>query len=503
MYINRLIKKQLLLSIATFLIIGLIIGGSSYALFETTTENTDDQTIAVGNLNVTYANGSIISIESIEPTSDTAAQAKTDNIYNFTINNTGSTSYSYTIKIIDNSNYLAGGSLYDSSRKLLSHSYIRYNLDGGANFTLGDKEGGLIYSGVIPSGTSRTFNLRLWIADAEEYNIPNEALGSEVHLSILIDGKSSKDKNAADTIKELIVSPTENGGVEAVDETLTSQLHATRNYYFYGSNPNNYVTFNNESWRIIGVFETENEHGLLKYMVKLIRSETIGAYSWNTSASTVNSGNGTNNWSDAALMKLLNPDYQTESINNSLYWNKSSGTCFNGANNANTTCDFTSTGLLTTSQAMIQKVKYYLGGGNSLSITPNVMYSLEKGETVITNPSDNTARGVSWIGYVGLMYPSDYAFGVSDSVCARTTPIEAYGTTSACHVSNWLWTSNSEHTLTPSSNNASTNYAINSSGEVGTVSASSNVNVRPVVYLKTSIKIKSGEGTITSPYILE
>ena len=43
------------------------------------------------------------------------------------------------------------------------------------------------------------------------------------------------------------------------------------NIRYYGSNPNNYVSFNNELWRIIGVFGDN---------VKLIRSETLGKLSW-------------------------------------------------------------------------------------------------------------------------------------------------------------------------------------------------------------------------------
>jgi hypothetical protein len=77
-----------------------------------------------------------------------------------------------------------------------------------------------------------------------------------------------------------------------------------------------------------------------EYRVKLIRNEPIGLYSYDTSASTVNSGYGINEWSQADLMKLLNPGYEsnqdlnnsgtTITVNNSLYWTKGSGTCYNG-----------------------------------------------------------------------------------------------------------------------------------------------------------------------------
>ena len=46
-------------------------------------------------------------------------------------------------------------------------------------------------------------------------------------------------------------------------------------YRFEGRNPNNYVYFNNEFWRIIGVFD-ENSHGQTgKNLVKIIRNNSI------------------------------------------------------------------------------------------------------------------------------------------------------------------------------------------------------------------------------------
>ena len=123
------------------------------------------------------------------------------------------------------------------------------------------------------------------------------------------------------------------------------------NLRFIGANPNNYVSFNGQIWRIIGVFD-----GRLK-----IIEDPIGDYSWDSSGVDVNNGYGVNQWgpnnngyTGADLMKLLNPgyesnkdlkcnatysdttcgtnsssDYTTSLVNNSLWWNASSGTCYN------------------------------------------------------------------------------------------------------------------------------------------------------------------------------
>ena len=52
-----------------------------------------------------------------------------------------------------------------------------------------------------------------------------------------------------------------------------------QNIRYYGSNPNNYVKFNNELWRIIGVFGNN---------VKLVRKDRLGKLSWDSSESSVN-----------------------------------------------------------------------------------------------------------------------------------------------------------------------------------------------------------------------
>ena len=47
--------------------------------------------------------------------------------------------------------------------------------------------------------------------------------------------------------------------------------------------------------------------GKQESLVKMVRAESIGDYSWDSSVSGINSGFGINEWSEADLMKLLNP----------------------------------------------------------------------------------------------------------------------------------------------------------------------------------------------------
>ena len=70
---------------------------------------------------------------------------------------------------------------------------------------------------------------------------------------------------------------------------------------YEGKNPNNYIWFNNELWRIIGVFD-ESSHGQSgQNLVKIIRNESIGGLVWDKSS--------TNDWSTSSLKILLNENY--------------------------------------------------------------------------------------------------------------------------------------------------------------------------------------------------
>ena len=89
--------------------------------------------------------------------------------------------------------------------------------------------------------------------------------------------------------------------VHSADSTL--QIGATESvteYRYRGASPKNYVTFNNEVWRIIGVFPTEDGNGNIENRIKLIRNESIGNIKWNESS---------NNWAVASLKTYLNDTY--------------------------------------------------------------------------------------------------------------------------------------------------------------------------------------------------
>ena len=280
-----------------------------------------------------------------------------------------------------------------------------------------------------------------------------------------------------------------------LNATQGIMLDNNGDYRYYGANPNNYVTFNDETWRIIGAFNNVDDGtGKKETRLKIIRDESIGSYSWDSSASTVNSGRGVNDWSKADLMTELN----------TLYYNSTSGTCYNGKNNASTTCNFTSTGLDSTARSMIDNAVYHLGGSSSYSgLYADDYYNAERG-TSVYNCSPNAGacpRATTWTGKVGIMYPSDYAYAVDLSLCTQ----DGYNyDNSTCKSNDWLLYSGTQWTIMPISSYAFYAFGVGSTGFVDNNGfyVFFTYAARPVLYLKSNVTIVGGEGTSSNPYTL-
>ena len=278
----------------------------------------------------------------------------------------------------------------------------------------------------------------------------------------------------------------------AYDETVDNNLR------YIGANPNNYVQFNNELWRIIGVFNNiDDGTGTKETRLKIIRNEPIGTYSWDNKASGTGSSEheyGSNDWSDSALQIVLNEG---------AYWNRTSEECPSGQNGATTSCDFTNNGLTEEAKSMISNAKWNLGGLSSSSNIPLNFYTSERGTEVYSG------RPTEWIGSIGLMYVSDYGYATSGGsttnreTCLNTALLNwSSSSVSDCKNNDWLYRVSSQWTLTPGSSYSNGVFTVHSYGNVIVDSAFSRVAVSPAIYLSSNVKISGGEGTESSPYEL-
>ena len=260
----------------------------------------------------------------------------------------------------------------------------------------------------------------------------------------------------------------------------TGQVVNENEYRYEGRNPNNYVWFNNEYWRIIGVFDSSSHGQSGKNLVKIIRADVLDGLVWHYS--------DTNNWTVASLNKLLNGAYYNAQDGTS------SGYCYGYSTISPANCDYTKKGIQSGYRSMITKVKWYLGGYSDVDVTTEAFYGYERGTTVYSG------RPTSTTGYIGLMYPSDYGYSVLSSSCARTTNLGSYDS-STCAGQSWLY--GSQWTLTPNSSFRYTVFTLNLSGNLfSSKPAYYSAKTRPVLYLDAFLYKIDGEGTLDKPYII-
>ena len=263
----------------------------------------------------------------------------------------------------------------------------------------------------------------------------------------------------------------------------TGQVVNENGYRYEGKNPNNYIWFNNELWRIIGVFD-EDSHGVSgENLVKIIREESIGGLVWDKS--------GTNDWSASNLKSLLNGAYYDWDSNKS-----SVSTYCYGYRDIPGNCDYSEIGINDTYRSMIQNVTWYLRGYSRAGETAESFYNYER-----TTGTVYSGRPTETTGYIGLMYPSDYGYSVLASSCARTTNLSSYNK-STCVGQSWLYKTGYEWTITPSSSRSSYVFSLHTNGLLDYVNANHGYSIRPVLYLSSSVYKITGDGTISNPYII-
>ncbi len=367
-------------------------------------------------------------------------------------------------------------------------------------------------------GSSATFNLRLWLDENVE---DEDSMSATYEGKITVTSNYQEVKNTGvNTLKELANTKPSMLAFDGKDVLGSDAGTTDNNLRFVGADPDNYVEFNNETWRIIGVMDNiEEENGNTGSHIKIIR-DSIGEYSWDSSESNVNNGYGVNEWSISDINAVLN---------NQFYKKEAGGVCYRSNENKVTDCPkWEEIGLDSEARSMISKVKWNTGtmpeAYNASLITPIYMYEMERSnnKSKICKSdsgvcSDNENRTTQWPGYVGLMYPSDYGFAttggdkVSRATCLTTNMYSWKNDDNLtdCAQKSWLLDdTTSQWTMTPSpvTDNAYSVFRIHSSGSVDSSTAYSARIIRPVVYLKTEVQILDSTdidyGSINNPYKL-
>ena len=301
--------------------------------------------------------------------------------------------------------------------------------------------------------------------------------------------------------------------VEHNDLTELDNSWSKTEYRYAGVNPNNYVTFNNEIWRIIGLVNVQTENGV-EQRIKIIRPNGINDQKdfadspWDFDFEDENLYH--NDWTDASLMKTLNDTY----------YNSKSGECSDIISFDKTfPCDFTGNsdlpkGLDNKAREMVDSdVIWKLGrtsedNYNFYNWSAQMVYEMERGKISLDDyPTEwSKENDKMYHNGIGLIYPSDNIYAVGGDYGQRYTCLE--NVFSVCYEYDWLKLDVDYYlwTLTTFSDNIGEADVV---GEDGFLISSmyDNNGVWPTLYLKPSVKILSNSnldtyGSINNPFIL-
>ena len=513
------LDKKIIGLLLSIIIVIIVITSSTYSLLSKE-DVTEEQSYTTGILEITStAVNDSVTLSNALPMEDSAGLALTP--YTFKIENVGNLDYTFDIKLLST-----------VAENLINPDYIKLSIDGVNVLTLSELTDSIIKENVtLIVGSNIKLNLRVWL----DYYTPNSEIGKVFNAKIATDGyavyladdleinnitvigssfvgfpvgsytaevtcdgavatfdyenwalKISNVSNESRSICQTNFTGGTpnylNNHIKSLVETEqgTGKVVIENGYRYQGEDPNNYIRFNNELWRIIGVFD-ETSHGQTgEYLTKIIRNDSIGGYPWDI--------NNSNDWTTASLNKLLNGpyyDYDAEGndaiISENCYKNVYDTEYISG------NCDYSVIGIQDEYRSMVKNVTWFLGGGDG------------NAQTFYTNERS----GSTTTGYIGLMYPSDYGYSViaSDS-CSRNTGLESYNT-EACGGNSWFLKTTYDWTITPHPSNLNYVFSLYYSGILSSLYAYYGfATPRPVLYLNSNVYITSGTGTSSDPYTI-
>ena len=500
-------KKQNIIMGISFVLLFVMVIGVSYAAYKFSAAGTKENVISTGTISMSYSQNSFIDLKHTYPKTDTYAIAtkedKSSMEFSVSMETSGTKQINYALAI---TNIEEGATLKSSKVKIYleKEGKVVNNFETNKGKTIesfknkyveGLIDSYAIYQDILtPSNKTHHYVLTSWIDESYILPIKNETNNTKqtneetykfkvkvvgVDTPITIEEEiSTSVTGIASQVLPTLTSNAGNSGLYTITHPADNTLQIGNDkditeYRYRGASPKNYVTFNNETWRIIGVFPTDDGTGNIENRIKLIKDQSIGNKYWDTSDS--------NNWARPAT---LNTELNTTYLNS----------------------------LDSTSKSMIGNTKYYLGGktptsNNGYADTPLQFYSYErKIQNTTSNEFYNGTNPNSWVGKLGLMYVSDY--GYASSNCENKKIYDSNSSSNdirACNDTNWLYNIKDNEWILPQNAGTSNRaFYVNSNGHVNYnfVVYNGQFAVRPVLYLISSAQITGGNGTSSSPYTL-
>ncbi len=503
---NKIKKYEMPMLISIFLLVFIALISVSYAYFKARINNIESaSTIAFtsGEMTINYENNSaVLTGTNIIPGWSTTKK--------FTLK--GKNDSKPTDTQPDNNMYYKIGIAVDINT--FTQDAITYKLEKDSTSSTNGKMADATYGIVPQTGTkyigkgyfattstyvNHIYKLTISFPDNGENQSYDNDKKFAAHV-VIEKSTSSEDINVTITPK-ITDYITKLYNMDASDNGLEQDDTIDKNIRYVGASPKNYLNFNNETWRIIGVFNditTIDEQGNEKKesLVKIVRDKSLGTYSWDSSSSSVNNGFGVNEWSQANLMTELNTDYiDTSKASGTTNWD-------NGQGNAKTKPYDYSNNIKSGEIDKIAKASWNTNRNKTGSGALD-SYNQERSTNLISTPSDNVPRTNTWDGKVALIYSSDYGYASTNESC-RDNMNSKTNDIYNCTNDNWLYKEDSYYywTLSPYSGDSAGVFHVNGVGSVSYGHAYGTGGVFPAVFLKSDILITSGTGEKSNSYRL-
>ena len=453
------LKYKILLAIITVGIGICLMAYQSYALWVASYTG-GENIVEVGCFSVEFEElSSSVQLHNTYPVSDQKGLLLTPYTFKITNTCTNDAAYNVTLNTLTTNTMQKNWLKYAIYKSTESKPIVGINLGTISNFNTATEElqitnldeSIIIASGKLKQNESENYNFYLWMDEATG----NEAMNTKFEGSI----------NVISTAAKIVPTAVEEILAKGETEELAFDNTVDNNLRYIGANPNNYVSFNNELWRIIGVMNNiDDGTGKKETRLKIIRDDPIGSMAWNNYY--------TNNWLSSTLQQNLNGDFLNS--------------------------------LQSSFKNMIDNTKWNLGGSSALNeVTSSMFYERERGTTVYSG------NAVTWIGKIGLMYPSDYGYATSGGsttnrqICLSEDLFDwKHSGISDCKYNNWIY-GGYQWTLTTDTTRSQDVFILRSDGSIdlGPV-YDEHIKVFPSLHLNSNVKITGGSGTSTNPYIL-
>ena len=278
-----------------------------------------------------------------------------------------------------------------------------------------------------------------------------------------------------------------------------------KGYRYEGSNPNNYIQMEKtdgtkETWRIIGLFP-DGANGENVIRVRKVGYEEAAYDEGNHTTAYFNNTSKTNNRLLAYNDAISNKNYiAAPYVCNGCVNHWPSTTLYTTLSSTYTIANYKNT----------VNYKMYLGTSESpYSLTAEGWHTAERGATPGATAASSYNGAVSYIGSVGLIYPSDYGYAVLSSDCARTIKPHNYYEPASCKNNNWLYqgSSSRQWLISPDSGLVASTVVLNRKGDIGVnnygegIDVASSGSFSPVMALKSEVMV-TGSGTQSDPYVM-